>query len=282
MGSLNTLLQADNKTRVAKAEYRAAKQQTQDHNRRQSAESNLSNFMRAYANRAKATASGKEFNHQLDILSEELRNMDGGTLNAQMQLSSAVGALAAQSGYAGVGGSSVDLLDSMVGLQHEMDVEAQRNARDLVASRAGAQTAQIMANAYGSMDLSMTFGNYDFQQHIEPKEMKNRWLKIAGVAVATYFGGPMAGEAAASAAVGEWQAANGDFDGAGRSYGNAMRGALGAYRDWGQRGGESWYSSLMQGRNGSGNIANINWNDGATAIGTSNYGTDSGGIGWGW
>ena len=282
MGSLGTLLQADNKTRVAKAEYRAAKQRTEDHNRLQSAESNLSNFMRAYSNRAKATASGKEFNHRLDILSEELRNMDGGSLNAQMQLSSAVGALAAQSGYAGVGGSSVDLLDSLVGLQHEMDVEAQQNARDLVASRAGAQSAQIMANAYGSMDLSMTFGNYDFQQYIEPKEMKNRWLKIVGVAAATFYGGPMAGQAASDAAVGEWQAANGDFDGSGRSFGNAAASALQAYQEWGQRGGESWYSSLMKGRNGSGSTANINWNSGDIAIGTSNYGTNSGGIGWGW
>src|SRR5690554_6744362 len=105
MGSVNTILQANNKHRVSQAEFRAASQGTVDHNRLQSAESNLSNFMRAYSNRAKATASGKEFNHQLDILSEELRNMDGGTLNAQMQLSAAVGALAAQSGYAGVGGA---------------------------------------------------------------------------------------------------------------------------------------------------------------------------------
>lgn len=281
MGSLNTILQSDNKTRVAQAEYRAAKQQTADHNRLQSTESNLGNFMRSYSNKAKATAAGKEFNYQLDGLSEELRAMDGGTLNAQLQLSAAVGALAAQSGYAGVGGSSVDLLDTMVGLQHEMDVEAQQNARDLTASRAGAQTAQIMANAYGSMDLSMSFGTYDYQQFIEPKFMKNKWAKVVGVAAATFFGGPMAGEAAADAAVGEWQAANGDFDGSGRNFGSAAAGAMQAYKEWGERGGESWYSSLTKGRNGADTSANINWNDGGTAFGTgTSYGTSTDGIGW--
>lgn len=281
MGSVSTILQANNKHRVSQAEFRAASQRTVDHNRLQSADTALSGFMRTYTNRAKATASGKEFNHQMDALAEELRSMEGGTLNSQLQLSAAVGALAAQSGYAGVGGSSADLLDTMVGLQHEMDVEAQQNARDLVASRAGRQTAQIMANTYGSMDLSQSFGQFDYQQFIEPRPMKRRFGKLIGVAAATFFGGPMAGEAVADAAVAEWQASNGDFDGSGQSFGNAARGALGAYQEWGERGGQSWGSSLMAGWRG----ANSGQAGTDTAFGTNtytNYGTSTGDIGWGW
>lgn len=271
MGSVNTILQANNKTRVAQAEYRQAAANSQNTNRAQVAKSNLSNFMRTFTNNARAKAAGKEYNFQMDQLSEELRAQSGAGLNVQMQLSQARGALAAQAGTVGVGGSSADLMDSLIRLQSEMDEEARQNAMELTASRAGQQTAQIMSNAYGQMDLSQSFGQFDFQQHIEPKRMKGRFGKLVAVAVASYFGGPMAGEAVADMAVGAWQASNADYNGSGKSFGRGMTNALGAFQQWDERGGQSWGSAVIEG-----------WGrDGGNATFTTNYDANTDTLGWG-
>lgn len=220
---------------------------TQNRNKLEVAKGNFANAMRSLNNREKVNAASKEYNFQMEQLSEELRSSMTGGFNSQIQLAVARGALAAQAGYVGVGGSSVDLMDTMVRLQGEMDLEAQQNATSLLASRGAQRTAQIMSNAYGSMDLSRSFGNFDYQEFIEPQHMKRRFGKLVGVAVATYFGGPQAGEAVADFAVGTWQAENGQFDSASQSFGDAAQNAVAAYQQWGQRGGKSWGSSVAEG-----------------------------------
>jgi len=280
MGGVNTILQANNKTHVARAEWRAAVANTANKNRVESSKSNLANFMRTFANQTRVEAASKEFNFQMDQLSEEVRNAQGASLNSQLQLATARGALSAQAGMVGVGGSSVDLMDTMVRLQEEMDVETKDNAAKLLASRGASKTAQIMSNAYGSIDLTQTFGQYDFQEYIEPQRMKRRLGKLIGVAVATYFGGPQAGEAMADFAVGTWQASNGDFDGSGQSFGQAASGALAAYKQWGERGGQAWGASVAEGMGGRGGEATVNWGAFDPDSSKNAYGTQTSGYGW--
>ena len=279
MGSVNTILQANNTTRVARAKYRQAKAGTESHNKLQVAEGNFSNFMRSLNNQIKVNGASKEYNFKMEQLSEQLRSQQAATLNSQGQLAAARGALAAQGGAVGVGGSSADLMDTMVRLQSEMDQEAQANALSLMASRGGQQSAQIMSNAVRGMDLSRTFGTFDYQQHIEPKAMKRRFGKLVGVAVATYFGGPQAGEAVASMAVGEWQAQNGDFQGMSKSFDSAIQNGMSAWQGYSQRGGKSWASSTFNYNDGTGpkvkqgGEANLRFN-------YDNLGTGTTGLGW--
>lgn len=279
MGSVNTMLQANNITRVARAKYRNAKAATESHNKLQVAEGNFSNFMRSLNNQIKVDGASKEYNFQMEQLSEQLRSQQAASLNSQGQLAAARGALAAQGGAVGVGGSSADLMDTMVRLQSEMDQEAQQNALALMASRGGQQTAQIMSNAVKGMDLSRTFGTFDYQQHIEPRAMSNRFLKLVGVAVATFYGGPQAGEAAASAAVGEWQAQNGDFQGASQSFNNAIQGGMSAMQSYSQRGGKSWASATFGFNDGTGPKTK---QGGQTDLkfNYDNLGTGTTGLGW--
>lgn len=280
MGSVNTMLQANNITRVARAKHRAAEAGTKNHNKLQVAEGNFSNFMRSLNNQIKVDGASKEYNFQMEQLSEELRGQQAASFNSQGQLAAARGSLAAQAGAVGVGGSSADLMDAMVRLQSEMDQEAQQNALTLMASRGGQQSAQIMSNAVKGMDLSRTFGTFDYQQHIEPRAMSNRFLKLVGVAVATYFGGPQAGEAAADAAVGEWQAQNGDFGGASNSFSNAAMGAMSAMQSSSQRGGKSWASSTFNYNDGTGpGTQSLAAKGGKTNVKT-NYETGTSGLGW--
>ena len=279
MGSVNTILQADNTTRVARAEYRQAKARTENHNKLQVAEGNFSNFMRSLNNQIKVNGASKEYNFQMEQLSEQLRSQQSATLNSQGQLAAARGALIAQGGAVGVGGSSADLMDTMVRLQSEMDQEAQANALNLMASRGGQQTAQIMSNAVKGMDLSRTFGTFDYQQHIEPKAMGNRFGKLVGVAVATYFGGPQAGEAVAGAFVGDWQAKNGDFQGASQTYNNAIMGGLSATQSYSKRGGQSWASATFNYNDGTGPTVNQG-GESNLRFNYDNLGTGTTGLGW--
>lgn len=283
MGSVNTILQANNTTRIARANWRAATAQSKNTNALEVAKGNFSEYMRTLNNQAKVNAASKEYNFQMEQLSEELRAKQGAGLNTQVQLAAARGALAAQSGFVGVGGSSADLMDTMVRLQSEMDQETQQNAIQLMASRGASQTAQIMSNAYKGMDISRTFGQFDYQEHIEPKRMKRRLGKLIGVAVATYFGGPQAGEAVADFAVGTWQADNGNFQGMSKSFDSAIQNGVSAWQQTSQRGGKSWASSTFGYNDGTGRQASTGTGAKITTQFGNNYdnfSTTTSGLGW--
>jgi len=286
MGGVSTIVQSNNITRIARANYRAAVAQTKNTNKFEVAKGNLSEFMRSLNNRERVNAASKEYNFQMEQLSEELRAKQGASLNTQAQLAAARGAITAQAGYVGVGGSSADLMDTMVRLQSEMDQEMQNNALNLMASRGAKQTAQIMVGAYKGMDIGRTFGQFDFSQHIAPKAMNNRFLKLVGVAAATYFGGPQAGEAAANAAVAEWQGQNGDFQGMGVSMAKAGQGAAAAWQQASQRGGKSWASATFGYNDGTGPSSPAAAGSAGTGAkitkvgGEDNFNTKTKGLGW--
>lgn len=279
MGGFSTVMNANNVTRVARAQHRASVANTANTNKLEASKSSFGDFMRTFRNKAVVTAASKEYNFQMEQLSEELRTSGNASINTQVQLAVARGALAAQAGYVGVGGSSADLMDTMVGLQAEMDLEAQDNARALLASRGASRTATVMSNAYGGMDMSRTFGNFDFRQYVEPVAMKNRFGAIVGSAVATYFGGPSAGAAVLDMTVGNWQAANGDFNGASQSYSSAAMGAIGAFKSYGERGGQAWGDAVAEGygwkKSGVDSTARVTT---SAASGVASIG--SGGLGW--
>ena len=280
MGGVSTIIQSNNITRVARANYRAAVAQTTNTNKLEVAKGNFAEYMRTLNNKERVNSASKEYNFQMEQLSEELRSKQGASLNTQAQLAAARGALTAQAGYVGVGGSSADLMDTMVRLQSEMDQETQSNMLMLMSSRGAKQTAQIMSTAYKGMDLSRTFGTFDFAQHIAPKAMNNRFLKLVGVAAATYFGGPQAGEAAANAAVAEWQGQNGDFQGMGISMAKAGEGAMAAWQQASQRGGKSWASSTFGYDDGTGPGKKSGTGAKVTGTAGENYDTKTSGLGW--
>lgn len=286
MGSINTILQSNNTTRIARAQYRSNVARRDNTNKLEVAKGNFSEYMRSLRNKAQVDAASKEYNWKMGQLSEELRAAQGSNFNTQVQEAAMRGSLTAQAGAVGVGGSSVDLMDTMVRLQSEMDQETQDNAMKLMASRGAEQVGQLIVNAYKGMDMSRTFGQFDYSEFIEPKPMKRRFAALVGTAVATYFGGPMAGEAVASAFVGNWQASNGDFQGMSTSMGNVMSNAAGAMSDWDARGGKSWASSAFVYNDGTGrqprnNVKPSN-NSGGANTNKKSGSSSKGGFGWGW
>ena len=241
MGSVNTILQANNITRIKKAEYDAAKMTQESSNKLEVAKQTLSDFSRALANANRMEAAGKEYNEAVNSVAQTLESRSTGRINSSLAAADKLGALAAGAAFQGIGGSSVEMLDATVKLQRNIEQQLQDISTDRLASAGARSAAQVIDNAASQTDLSRTFGNFNYTRYIEPKAMKRRLGKLIGVAAATYFGGPMGGEAAADAMVASWQASNADFEGMSNSFGRAAKGVSSAAQDWMARDGESWF-----------------------------------------
>ena len=244
MGSISTILQANNITRIKRAEYDAAVMTQKASNKLEAAKQSLSDFSRSLANVNRMEAAGKEYNEAVNSVVQTLESRSTDRINSSLAAADKLGALAAGAAFQGVGGSSVELLDSTVRLQRNVEQQLQDTSTSRIASAGARSAAQVIDNAASQTDLSRTFGNFNYTRYIEPKAMKRRLGKLIGVAVATAFGGPQAGEAVADFAVGKWQADNADFEGMSKSFGSAARNASSAAQDWMERGGESWFGSV--------------------------------------
>lgn len=255
MDGIGTILQANNITRVARAKYQSAVATQAANNKLKKAQGDLANWSRSLGNRRKVEAAQKEFNRGVEQLSNETRQ--AGKQRTQNTLNSAEqrGALLARAAMTGVGGSTVEAMENLIGLQAATTQEEIDQAVDNMQYSAKENLTTALMNTYMSQDFSQTMMDFDFTQHIEPQAMKRRLGKLVGVAVATYFGGPMAGEAVSNLAVGEWEATNGNFTGANQSFGAAMTQAGGAMQQWSDRGGTAWGEDVWRGMRANGSNA---------------------------
>lgn len=232
MGSLNTILNANNITRIQMAEFDAANMLQQSGNKRQAQEIALKEFSRTLGNNLRIEQAGKQFNEMMGQLAQQSTAASTNRLNLDLAASQRLGQLNTQAAAAGIGGTSVDLLNDTIVLQRESQAVLDGRATELSLSAGQRSASNIMNNAYLSQDLTQTMGSFDYTRHIKPQRMKRRLGKLIGVAVATYFGGPMAGQAVADFAVGEWQSTNAKFDAAGQSYSQGIQNAISGYKTW--------------------------------------------------
>lgn len=253
MGSVSTILQANNITRIKQAEYEAKTMMQRADNKKEAAKVALAEFSRSLGNTLRIEAAGKEFNEATSNLAASLEGRTTNRLNSSLAAAERMGALAAQAGAMGVGGSSVGLLSDTIKLQRNIEQDLQQQATTRLASQGSRANAQIMDNAYNQIDLQQTFGSFDHTVYVAPMRMKNRLGALLGAAVATYFGGPMAGMAVADLAVGAWQADNANFQGASQSLDAGIQHALKGYQTWsslqGGDGPKSWFGAVTQRQN---------------------------------
>lgn len=287
MGSVYEIYNSPNVHKVRQAEYEGAVSVRAAQNKLSAAQTSLAEFSRSLGNNLRVEAAGKEYNEAINAVGQQLEQRTTLRINASMSASEKIGQLEAGAAAAGVGGSSIELLSKTVELQRNIEQDLQRVATDRIAKQGARQSAEIMNTANMSRDLSRTFGNFDFKINVAPVPLKYRYLKLLGVAAATYFGGPQAGQAAADAAVGEWKANNGDNAAASQYMGRAVSGALASVKDWG--GGDtdsnSWFGRVMASSKVKGdNSAEIQWNtvDGDPNNDSGNRFAFGGGYGSSW
>ena len=250
MGVVNTILQSGNQFRIQKAQFEAAETVKRATNKKEAARTALADFARSLGNTIRIEAAGKEFNEQTSQLASTLEARSTNRINTSLMAAEQMGALAAKAGAAGVGGSSIELLNATIKIQKEITEETQNLATDRLATAGSRAKAQTMTNAFNTIDLTQTFGSFDHTVNVAPKPMKNKLGALLGTAVATYFGGPAAGQAVAGFAVGSWQASNGNFAGATQSFDTAIQNAVTGFKTFGSLqggpGAKSWFGAVTQ------------------------------------
>jgi len=147
MGSVTTILQANNITRVDKAKYDASVMVQRANNKREAAGSSLADFSRSLGNSIRIEGAGKEFNNAQSQLAETLEGRTLGRINSSLAASDKMGSLEAQAAAIGVGGNSVDILNKTVALQRNIEQDLKEQATMRLAARGGRANAQIMDNA---------------------------------------------------------------------------------------------------------------------------------------
>lgn len=247
MSGIGTILQANNMHRIAKAQWEQRTQEQKAGNKLAKAQGDLANWSRSLSNRRRVTAAEEQFNAAAEALSNEAKAAGKQKANMTLDYAEQSGNLLALAAFSGVGGASVEAMENLIALQDATSQEELDQTVSRMLYNGKKSAASSLASEYKAQDFSQTVVQFDNTRHIAPKAMGGRLLKLAAVAVATYFGGPMAGEAVANLAVGDWKASNGDFAGANQSFGAAISGGLSAAKGYSDRGNTAWGSDVMQG-----------------------------------
>ena len=129
MGSVNTIMQSGNIHRIARATYEQRTQERVANNKLTAAKLSLAEFSRTLANQTRMRNAGKEYNAATTRLSHELEQAGKDRLSVQLQHAEASGALQVQAAMAGVGGSSVELMDNLIDSQRATMEQYQAQCR---------------------------------------------------------------------------------------------------------------------------------------------------------
>lgn len=288
MGQVFEIINSPNVHRVRRAQYQANKKLRAANNTREAAFTALQEFSRTLGNQMMMEGAGKEYNAAVADLGAALDARTLGKANIAMRAAEMQGALAAQAGALGVGGSSVELLEKTTELQKEMEQSQFDEETKRYSFRQSGANANILDKAINSIDSSQYFANLDHTIDVSPKPLKNRWGAVIGVAVATYFGGPEAGKAAADTTLGSWNASNGQYTQASQYFSSAAQGAMQGFQNWQnakKAGYNSWWAQVTAPQpNNSGGDTKVSFGGEAPSWFKSSQSseTKNSGSSWGW
>lgn len=252
MGSVVQIIYAGNQYRIDNAKYNAANKIRSSSNIASGAEATLANFSRSLGNQVRQENAGKQYNAAVSQIADQLDTRGALNLNTSLAATQQLGAIQAGAAAAGVGGSSIQLLDQVTELHRNIQQDQQTTDTNKFSKSATMAATQSLVNGQGQLDFAQTSANVDTTQSVAPVAMKNRFGTLVAVAVATYFGGPQAGQAVADSAIASNKAANGDYDGSAKMADRAMSGYVGAASGYAKSGGQSWWSQVTGGSGSSG------------------------------
>lgn len=160
--------QARAQATVTRAETAANEVIREASNVREGARASLGEFIRSMNNQRIMEAAGAQYNQLGETVVRTLDQAVKGGLSRQVAAMEEVGAMAAQAAWAGVGGTTVDLIDGTLRLRNamiEQDVARQEGymSYDMVMQQAGIMEAGIQ-----NLDYSQMTAAINSQQPIAP------------------------------------------------------------------------------------------------------------------
>lgn len=147
-----------------KAEYEAKERNRLANNELVAAQASLTDFMRSESNKRLIESAGDAYNALGQNIGRGLDQAVTGNVQRRIQAAEQLGAISASAAAAGVGGSTVDLINGSLRLRNAMlneEIEKQEGqaSYDQLMQRAG-----VMDQGYSQYDYAMEAGNLDYQR----------------------------------------------------------------------------------------------------------------------
>lgn len=248
---------AQHKVQKAEVERKRALQKTG--NETSAKMSDLRRQMQNVQNAQIMDAAGKQFNAITANMVDATDRHARGTMLDKLQTAQAMGAAVAEAAAAGIGGSTVEGHNRTTKLQQAIRLEQAERTLDQSLIRTADQRGDVMINAVSSLDRTVHLADLDTTIYRDPVAKQGmNFGQMALTAVATYFGGPMAGAATAgafdSANTGNAMMQNGQWQQAGQQYSNALNQGFQGFQGatgYMQGNGQSWGSKQL------GNLASM-------------------------
>lgn len=246
MGGATSLLMDGPVHRREQAKIDAARIRQTGSNKLSASNASMQQWVQSLQNSRRLRAAGD----QVGAITENVgRNLDAaasGRMMARLAASEALGASIAQASAAGVGGTTIDLVNRT--MQLSQDLQEEQLDRGVQSDLIGASRArgQAIGNAVDAMDNGVFQAPMDYTQYINHKRMNplRKYLTFQAASVATYFGGPQAGAAVLDLADGQQRAINGDLDGAAARFTSGFEGAVSAGKSYTTRGNTPYGQDL--------------------------------------
>lgn len=232
-------------------------------NAKRGAETALSQFSASLSTTRQLDAAGSQIG---DLTGNATRLIDAstrGTLQARLAVAEELGAAAAQSGAAGVGGASVETHNETVRLQAAIMEAGNAATTDSQLYSIGQQKGNALRSAVGSIDNNVYRANIDYTQFVDHKQtsMFERVVGIGLTAAATVYGGPQAGAAVMGVFEARQASRNGDYATASGAITGAIKNGVSAAQSYSATHGDSPKGTTTASNAGdpfSGDVNNIN------------------------
>lgn len=166
-----------------KAEVEASNKIREANNELGNAQASLSNWMRSVSNKRTIEAAGEQYNALGENLGRMWAQSATGSLQRRIQASEQMGAIQASAAAAGVGGSTVDMINGSLKLRNamlNMEIEKQEGQAtyDQLMQRAG-----VMDNGYDQWDHSYDASTSDFMSkqmpiRVDPGSSSASWKSV--------------------------------------------------------------------------------------------------------
>lgn len=237
MGSALELLTSKTTHKVEQAKIDGKRMMQKGQNELAAATTSLANFQQSLGNKKKMDAAGKSFNAQQQNLQSMLDQAATGTFQQRMQTAAEAGSAMVAASAAGVGGSSVELYRRTLALNSAINEQASTAAVDKGVIYAKDEMSSTIADTLTSLNNETFNTSLDYSTVIDHVEQKNVVGSFIAAGVATYFGGPQAGQAVLDVSAAGGRLANGDRAGGAALLSSAASKAYGAFKAYGSDSG---------------------------------------------
>lgn len=232
MGSALSLLTADSQHKIAQSKIDAQRTLIASNNEKEAATTSLARFNQSLANQRKLQAGGANYNAATINLAAKADANTTGNFQQKIADAEALGTAVVSAAAAGVGGSSVDTYQRTMQLRQSINEESRKRAQDAAQVNGAESRAAIIADTVAQLDNTQYAANIDYTQLIDHREQKNVFGAFVAAAVATYFGGPQAGQAVLDVADAGGKLQNNDQAGASQRLSSAGANAMAGMQYW--------------------------------------------------